>query len=105
MAAQSYDLKDTVVQSIYLFDKKNRPGLTIKEDGIAIEIKYLSGSLDGLKQAIGQSIFYRVRYRFVINVFVIDEKYKETYLKSANDAEKDLEEIFRELSTDNNIFS
>lgn len=57
MAAQSYDLKDTVVQSIYLFDKKNRPGLTIKEDGIAIEIKYLSGSLDGLKQAIGQKIF------------------------------------------------
>ena len=46
-----------------------------------------------------------MRYRFVINVFVIDEKYKETYLKSANDAEKDLEEIFRELSTDNNIFS
>ena len=57
MAAQSYDLKDTVIQSIYLFDKKNRPGLTIKEDGIAIEIKYLSGSLDGLKQAIGQKIF------------------------------------------------
>ena len=57
MAAQSYDLKDTVIQSIYLFDKKNRPGLTIKEDGIAIEIKYLSGSLDGLKQAIGKKIF------------------------------------------------
>ena len=46
------------------------------DDGIAIEIKYLSGSLDGLKQAIGQSIFYRVRYRFVMNVFVVAEKYK-----------------------------
>ena len=46
-----------------------------------------------------------MRYRFVINVFVLDEKYKETYLKGANDAEKDLEEIFRELSTDMNIFS
>lgn len=97
--------KDTVVQSVYLFGKKHRPDLTINEDGIAIEIKYLSGSLDGLKQAIGQSIFYRVRYRFVINVFVIDEKYKDVYLKGANDAEKDLEEIFRELSTDSNIFS
>ena len=29
----------------------------INDDGIAIEIKNLSGSLDGLKQAIGQSIF------------------------------------------------
>ena len=64
--------KDNVVQSVYLFGKKHRPDLTINEDGIAIEIKYLSGSLDGLKQAIGQSIFCRVRYRFVTNIFVID---------------------------------
>jgi len=77
--------KDTVVRSVYLFGKKHRPDLTINEDGIAVEIKFLSNSLDGLKQAIGQSIFYRVRYRFVINLFVIDEKYKETYLKGAND--------------------
>ena len=63
------------------------------------------GSLDGLKQAIGQSIFYRVRYRFVLNVFVVAEKYKDTYLKGANDEEKDLEEIFKDLSSDMNIFS
>ena len=79
--------------------------MTINEDGIAVEITYLSGSLDGLKQAIGQSIFYRVRYRFVLNVFVIAEKYKDTYLKGANDEEKDLEEIFKDLSSDMNIFS
>ena len=97
--------KDTVVRSVYLFGKKHRPDLTINEDGIAVEIKYLSGSLDGLKQAIGQSILYRVRYRFVMNVFVIAEKYKDTYLKGANDEEKDLEEIFQDLSSDMNIFS
>ena len=45
--------KDTTVRSVYLFGKKHRPDLTINEDGIAIEIKYLSGNLDGLKQAIG----------------------------------------------------
>ena len=45
--------KDTTVRSVYFFDKKHRPDLTINEDGIAIEIKYLSGSLDSLKQAIG----------------------------------------------------
>ena len=50
--------KDTVVRSVYLFGKKHRPDLTINEDGIAVEIKFLSNSLDGLKQAIGQSIFY-----------------------------------------------
>ena len=49
--------KVTTVRSVYLFGKRHRPDLTINEDGIAVEIKYLSGSLDGLKQAIGQSIF------------------------------------------------
>ena len=42
---------------------------------------------------------------FVMNVFVIAEKYKDTYLKGANDEEKDLEEIFQDLSSDMNIFS
>ena len=45
--------KDTIVRSVYLFGKKHRPDLTINEDGIAVEIKFLSNSLDGLKQAIG----------------------------------------------------
>ena len=46
-----------------------------------------------------------MRYRFVKNVFVIAEKYKDTYLKGANEEEKELEEIFQDLSTDMNIFS
>jgi hypothetical protein len=41
----------------------------------------------------------------VINLFVIDEKYKETYLKGANDKGKDLEEICKDPSSDMNIFS
>jgi len=97
--------KDTVVQSVYCFGKKHRPDLTINDDGIAVELKYLSNNLDGLKQAIGQSIFYRVRYRFVVNIFVIDEKHKDVYFKTANGEEKDLEEIFKDLSSDDNIFS
>jgi len=97
--------KDKVVKSVYLFGKNHRPDLTINEDGIAVEIKFLSNTLDGLKQAIGQSIFYRVRYRFVINLFVIDEKYKEVYLDAIKEKEKDLEEIFKDLSSDMNIFS
>ena len=40
-----------------------------------------------------------------MNVFVIAEKYKDTYLKGANEEEKDLKEIFQDLSTDMNIFA
>ena len=58
-----------------------------------------------LKQAIGQSIFYQVKYRFVMNVFVIAEKYNDSDLKGANEVEKDLEEIFQDLNIDMNIFS
>ncbi len=39
-----------------------------------------------------------------MNVFVIAEKYKDSYLKGANEEEKDLGEIFQDLSTDMNIF-
>ena len=97
--------KETVVQSVYCFGKKHRPDLTINDDGIAIELKFINNSLNGIKEAIGQSIFYRIRYRFVVNIFVISEKHKDVYLKAANGEEKDLEEILKDLSTDSNIFS
>ena len=97
--------KETVVQSVYCFGKKHRPDLTINDDGIAIELKFINNSLNGIKEAIGQSIFYRIRYRFVVNIFVISEKHKEVYLKAANGEEKDLEEILKNLSIDSNIFS
>lgn len=97
--------KETVVQSVYCFGKKHRPDMTINDDGIAVELKYINRSLNGIKEAIGQSIFYRIRYRFVMNVFVISEAHKDTYLKAANGEEKDLEEILKDLSTESNIFS
>lgn len=77
--------KDMTIHRVYLFSKNHLPDLTINDEGIPLEIKYLSGSLDGLKQAIGQSISYRVQYRFVINVFAVAEKYKETYFQGANE--------------------
>lgn len=97
--------KDAPVRSVHLFGKRHRPDLTINDDGIAVEIKFLSNSLDGLKLAIGQSIVYRVRYRFVVNLFVIDEKHKDTYIKAATEQEKDLEEILKHISSSLNIFS
>ena len=41
--------KDTIVKSVYCFGKRHRPDITVNEDGIAIEIKHLSDSLDGIK--------------------------------------------------------
>ena len=49
---------NTKVNSVYCFGKKHRPDLTINDNGIAIEIKFVKDSLDGFKQAIGQSFIY-----------------------------------------------
>ena len=97
--------KDASVRSVRIFGKNHRPDLTIDEDGIAIELKLLRSSLDGLKQSIGQAIFYRIRYRFVINLLVVDEKYKTVYEKACSEGEKDLEDICLELSKEMNIFT
>ena len=39
----------------------------------------------------------------VLNLSVIDEKYKDNGLTGVNDEEKDLEEILKELASDMNI--
>lgn len=96
--------QETIVKSVYCFGKRHRPDITINEDGIAIEIKYLSDSLDGIKLALGQSMLYRLRYKFVFNVFILAEKHKDTYSKASKGEERDLEDIFRDLSQEENIF-
>ena len=83
--------KGTVVLSVYPLSRKHRPDLAINDEAIAVEIKFLTDSLDGLKQAIGKSILVRVSYRFVINFFVVDERYKDKYLKGATYEDKDLD--------------
>lgn len=97
--------QETIVKSVYCFGKRHRPDLTINEDGIAIEIKYLSSSLDGIKLALGQSMLYRLRYKFVVNLFILSEKHKETYSKASKGEERDLEDIFKNLSDEANVFS
>jgi hypothetical protein len=97
--------QDTIVKSVYCFGKRHRPDLTINEDGIAIEIKYLSESLDGIKLALGQSMLYRLRYKFVFNIFILDERHKETYSRASRGEERDLEDIFKDLSEEANVFS
>ena len=97
--------KDTTVKQIYCFGKKHRPDMTINNDGIAIEIKYINDNFDGVKMALGQSFMYRLRYKFVINVIVISEKNKDVYEKALNGEEKDLEDILKYLANDMNVFT
>ena len=97
--------KEAPVKSVYCFGKKHRPDLTINDDGIAVEVKFLGGNLDGIREAIGQCIFYRIRYRFVVNLLIVGQENKETYFKASRDEEKDLEEILSQLSKDMNIFT
>ena len=78
--------------------------MTINEDGIAIEIKYLSISLDGIKLALGQSMLYRLRFKFVFNVFILAEKHKDTYSKASKGEERDLEDIFKDLGDEAKCF-
>jgi hypothetical protein len=97
--------KDTTVKQIYCFGKKHRPDMTINDDGIAIEIKYINDNFDGVKMALGQSLMYRLRYKFVINVIVISEKNKDVYEKAVNGEEKDLEDILKYLADDMNVYT
>ena len=79
--------------------------MAINDDGIAIEIKYISGSFDGIKMALGQSFMYRLRYKFVVNVIVISEDNKTVYEKALNGEEKDIEDILKYLADDMNVFT
>ena len=97
--------KDTTVKQIYCFGKKHRPDMVINDDGIAIEIKYIKNSFDGVKMALGQSFMYRLRYKFVINIIVISEDNKDVYEKALNGEEKDLEDILKYLAEDMNIYT
>lgn len=96
---------ETTVRSVYCFGKRHRPDMSVNEDGIAIEIKYVNDSLDGLKQSIGQGYLYRLRYKFVVVVLVLSAKNKELYLKLVNKEEKDLEDILQHLAQQLNVYT
>lgn len=95
--------KSTTVRSVYCFGKNHRPDLTMNEDGIALEIKFVSYA--GLKEAIGQGYLYRLRYKFVFLILIMSEQRKDVYEDLATGKEKDLEDILSDLSTSMNIFT
>ena len=95
--------KATTVKSIYCFGKKHRPDMTLDENGIAIELKFITYA--GLKDAIGQGYLYRLRYRFVFLVLIISEDRKSIYEDLCTGKEKDLEDTLQHLADNMNIFT
>lgn len=104
-AVISQIVKDVHVQSVYCFGKNHRPDIAIDEDGIAIEIKFLDSSFDGVKMAFGQSIMYRLKYKFVIIIFVVSEANKELYLGAADGKEDEMVSIMKYMAEELNVFT
>lgn len=97
--------KETTVNSVYCFGKKHRPDITFENDGIAIELKFIDDTTDNLKHSIGQTILYRMRYKFIFQVLVVSKANEELYHSILNNEEKDLSDLFQYLANDLNIFS
>ncbi len=95
--------KSTTVQSVYCFGKKHRPDITFDENGIAIELKFITYA--GLKDAVGQGILYRLRYKFVFLVLVISENRRSIYDDIHSGKEKDMEDTLTYLANKMNIFT
>ena len=95
--------KSTSVQSVYCFGKNHRPDMTLDENGLAIELKFITYS--GLKDAIGQGFLYRLRYKFVFLLLVISEERSSTYYDLDTNKEKDMHDTLRYLADTMNIFT
>lgn len=95
--------KKTTVQSVYCFGKNHRPDMTLDDNGIALELKFITYA--GLKDAIGQGFLYRLRYRFVFLVLVISEGRSSIYYDLDTNKEKDLHDTLQYLADTMNIFT
>lgn len=97
------------VPPVYFFGKKHRPDIAFEYDrdetgGIAIEIKFINTDLNGIKQAIGQAMVYRIKYNFSFIVLILSKENKDLYNDIILGKEKDLEDIINSLSIEMNIF-
>ena len=95
--------KSTTVKSIHCFGKKHRPDITLDENGVALELKFITYA--GLKEAIGQGYLYRLQYKFVFLVLIISEDRKDIYEDLCDRKEKDLEDTLQHLADHMNIFT
>ncbi|MBN2423699.1 MAG: hypothetical protein JXR46_04080 [Calditrichaceae bacterium] len=90
-----------VMTRVPIFDHDHRPDMSIGTDGIAIEVKSIKSGAS-FREAIGQSMIYRIGYRFVIVVWVDSTRHK-TYKQLCDDPESIESQFIKEME-DYNIF-
>ena len=86
-----------------LFGFSHRPDASIGKDGTAIEIKVISGG-QSTRDILGQSIAYRMQYRFVI-IVLIDESEDRQIVELCKDKESKEFSLFTGLAETMNVFS
>lgn len=92
-----------VVSRITLFGSDHRPDMSIGKDGTAVEVKVADHG-NKVKQAIGQAIFYRLGYRFVIVVLVDRTTGCEIYARLREQGNTKEVRMLDELEQKMNIF-
>lgn len=95
--------KDTTVGSVFCFGKQHRPDMALGDSGSAIELKHITYA--GLKDAIGQGVLYRLRYRFTFLILIVSNKRKHIYYDISTGKEKDLIDTLHYLADNLNIFT
>lgn len=86
-----------------LFGFSHRPDASIGKDGTAIEIKVISGG-QAARDILGQSIAYRMHYRFVILVLV-DVTENKQIVELCKDKKSKEYSLFTGLAETMNVFS
>jgi hypothetical protein len=96
------DEVDKITQA-KLFGFSHWPDASIGKDGTAIEIKMISGS-QSTRDILGQSIAYRMQYRFVIIVLIDGSKDRQIVELCKNRESKEFS-LFTGMAAKMNVFS
>jgi len=86
-----------------LLGMRHRPDAAIGQDGTAIELKAVSYPRH-FREALGQAIAYRVKYRFVI-MCLVDRTTKMRLVEYASDPNRPGNHLFTGLARDYGIFT
>lgn len=90
-----------VMTRVSLFDHDHRPDMSIETSGVAIEVKVIKSG-QSFREAIGQSLIYRLGYRFVLIIW-IDKSKKKTYKTLVEDKKSNENKFLKQLE-ENNIY-
>ena len=95
------------VEGVFCFGRKHRPDISIGDNAIVIELKYIKkDNEDEFKRAIGQLMIYRIKYKFGILLIILSDEQKELYYNIVKEkSERDFEELTDYLAKELNIYT